>query len=318
MCVCNVTKWQRVRKVSALTFLYVVDGPRLQAQGLLLAASLRRVHPEAAQVAYLPASGAADLPDFVRESLSDLRVECCVLPDKARWKQPYPHGNKILALAEPREGGISVFLDTDMIAVKPLDPADLPGPMQISVVPEGILGWGKDAARWEVAYGHFGLTVPEERVQMLRGKRRLSPPYFNAGFVAIREEDRVDGRTFGALWLDTARAFDWHVPVGGKRPWLDQASLPIAMARFGFAHKIVSERNNTSISNGRSFEGLDPAIIHYHRAGFLRLWPGADQMIADAVAAVPASHRVAVTALLTAEGFLGDIPVEADEPAGED
>jgi hypothetical protein len=190
--------------------------------------------------------------------------------------------------------------------------------MEVSVVPEGILGWGKDATRWEVAYGHFGLSVPEERVQMLRGKRRLSPPYFNGGFVAMRDGDRVEGRTFGELWLDTARKFDWQVPVGGKRPWLDQASLPIAMARFGFRHRIIGERNNTSISNGRSFEGLDPAVIHYHRAGFLRLWPGADTMIAATLAATPAPHRAAVADLLTSAGFLGDIPVEAAEPAGED
>lgn len=304
--------------MAALTFLYVADGPRLQAQALILAASLQRVHPEAAQIAYLPAAGAADLPAAVRETLAAFGAECRVLPPKGGWRQPYPHGNKILALAEPRDTEVSVFLDTDMVVACAIDPADLPGPMEVSVVPEGILGWGKDATRWEVAYGHFGLSVPEERVQMLRGKRRLSPPYFNGGFVAMRDGDRVEGRTFGELWLDTARKFDWHVPVGGKRPWLDQASLPIAMARFGFRHRIIGERNNTSISNGRSFEGLDPAVIHYHRAGFLRLWPGADAMIAATLAATPAPHRSAVADLLTAAGFLGDIPVEAAEPAGED
>lgn len=300
------------------SFLYVVDGPRLQAQALILAHSLRCVHPEAAQVAYLPVAGAALLPDAVRATLEGWGVVCRELPEKGGWRQAYPHGNKILALAEARDAEVSVFLDTDMIAVKPLNDSDLPGPRQVSVVPEGILGWGKDASRWEVAYAQFGLKVPEERVQMLRGRRRLSPPYFNAGFVAIREDDRVEGRNFGALWLDTARVFDWEVPVGGKRPWLDQASLPIAMARFGFAHRIVDERNNTSISNGRSFQGLDPAIIHYHRAGFLRKWPGADAMIAAMLADVVPVHRDTVANLLRDGGYLGEIPVEAVEPAGED
>jgi hypothetical protein len=303
---------------SRLTFLYVVDGPRLQAQGLLLAASLRRTHPKAEQIAYLPAAGAADVPVAVRAGLTALGADCRVLPVQQVWKRPYSHGNKILALAQARESDWSVFLDTDMISAQPLAVNDLPGPMQVSVVPEGILGWGKEFSRWEVAYSHFGLAVPEERVRMLRGARRLSPPYFNAGFVAIREGDRVEGKGFGELWLETAREFDWKVPVGGKRPWLDQASLPIAMARHGFAHKIVDERNNTSISNGRPLEGLDPAIIHYHRSSFLRRWPGAEEMIDQAVQDMPPGHRDAIASLLAEGGFLGGIPVETDEPPGKE
>lgn len=304
--------------MAGLSFLYVVDGPRLQAQGIVLAASLRRQHPEAAQIAYLPAATAADLPEAVRATLEASGVTFGILPAKPRWKQPYPHGNKILALSMPRDSEWSVFLDTDMVAVRPLEAADLPGPMQVSVVPEGILGWGKDFARWEAAYGHFGLEVPAERIRMLRGKRRMSPPYFNGGFVAIHEADRVEGLNFGGLWLATAREFDWKVPVGGKRPWLDQASLPIAMARFGFAHKIVDESNNTSISNGRALGGLEPRIIHYHRAGFLRRWPGSDALAAQALDSAPAAHRDTIAGLLTDSGFLGDMPVEAEEPAGEE
>lgn len=293
-----------------LTFYFVVEGLRLQSQAVLLAASLARHHPETRRIAYLPEGSQDDLPEAFRAIMAGFGVELCRLspPDDA-FKGSYPHGNKILAAAEPRETCWSVFLDTDMVMVRPLLEEDLPGPMQVSVVPEGILGWGVKPERWERVYGHFGLPVPEERVRMLRGARRYSPPYFNAGLVAFREGDLVDGKRFGQLWRDTAQEIDWQVSVGAKRPWLDQVSLPVAMARSGFVHRIVDERNNTSISNGRKLDGLDPSILHYHRAAFLRAWPEGDALVAAALDAIDTAHRAFATDLLTAGGFIG--PEEA-------
>lgn len=289
---------------SDVTFYYIAEGERLQAQALLLAASLQRTQGGAAQIAYLPEG--SDVPEGFRDAMQVFGAECRPLPcPEGTWRGPYRHGNKILAAAQVRETQWSVFLDTDMLAIKPLDASDLPEPMQVGVVPEGILGWGAEPDRWTRVYGHFGLPVPEERIRLLRGARRMSPPYFNGGFVAVREGDRQGGRSFGEWWLDTARAIDWNVAVGGKRPWLDQASLPVAMARGGFAHRVLDERNNTSISNGRRLDGLDPAILHYHRAGFLRVWPGADALIAATVEAAPGTLRDRVAAMLTVGGFVG-------------
>lgn len=287
-----------------LSFVFVVEGPRLQVQSLMLADSLRRHHPTADLVAYLPDSTPVDLPEPVQAYLAACGVSCRPLArQEKQWKQPYPHGNKILALAEPRDTRWSVFLDTDMAMIAPLDPADLPGPMQVSVVPEGIASWGKDLARWETAYSYFDLPMPAERIRLLRGRKLEFPPYFNAGMVAIREEDRIDGRNFGGLWRATAREFDWRAKVSQKRPWLDQITLPLTMARYGFAHRIVDERNNCSISNDRKLEGLAPAILHYHRGEFLRRWPG-HQSLFDAVAdRAPLAHRAALAQMMAEAGF---------------
>lgn len=291
-----------------LAFLFVVDGPRLQAQSVLLAASLRQHHPGAQLIACLPAEAETTLSDGIKAIFDECGVVCATLPVPAQpWKQPYPHGNKIRALALPRLARWSVFLDTDMVALAAIDPADLPGPMQVSVVPEGIQTWGKDLARWEVAYAHFGLPMPDERIRLLRGNRRMSPPYFNGGFIAIHETDQIDGHNFGGLWHETAMDFDWNVRVGNKRPWLDQITLPLTMKRFGFTAKVVDERNNCSISNGRKLEGLNPAILHYHRAPFLRSWPQWERIIDHALAMVPDLHRPEVEAALTAAGYLGEI-----------
>jgi hypothetical protein len=287
-----------------LSFVFVVEGARLEVQSLLLADSLRRHHPTADIIAYCPSG--TDLPDEVATVLRACDVSLRPLPvPKGLWRGVYPHGNKILSLAQPRETRWSMFLDTDMAVIAAINPEDLPGPMQVSVVPEGIASWGKDLARWEVAYGFFDQPLPEDRIRLLRGRRLQFVPYFNAGMVAIREEDRVQGLGFGALWRNTASEFDHGAKVGGKRPWLDQITLPLAMRRFGFAFNIVDERNNCSISNGRKLEGLAPAILHYHRSEFLRAWPGYEDLIAQMLERAP-QYREVLTERLTQSSYLGD------------
>ena len=303
-------------KKGDLSFVFVIEGPRLQTQSLLLADSLRRHHPLAEIIAYCPAGG--DFPPEIAAVLQACAVSCRPLAvPQGLWAAPYPHGNKILALAQPRETRFSMFLDTDMAAIAPIDPDDLPGAMQVSVVPEGIASWGKDLARWEVAHRFFDLPMPSERIHLLRGRKRAFLPYFNAGMVAIREEDRVQGLGFGALWRNTASAFDFGAKVGGKRPWLDQITLPLTMRRFGFAHKIVDERNNCSISNDRRLDGLNPAILHYHRSGFLRNWPDYGDLISAMLDRLP-QHRAALSNWLTQGGYLGDPQPEPDAAEGED
>jgi hypothetical protein len=224
----------------------------------------------------------------------------------------------MLALALDRpQAQHSVFLDTDMVMLAPLSDDDLPGPKEVSVVPEGIRGWGKDETRWERAYAFFNLAMPTDRIQLLRGRRAISPPYFNGGFVAINEEDHVDGKNFGALWRDTASHFDHHAPVGDKRPWLDQICLPLTMARYGFSHRILPEVNNCSISNGRDQSELRAAkIIHYHRSAFLRAWPGHEALIDRVMMSCDIRHRDDVAELLTSGGYLG--PIQITTPQGKE
>ncbi len=288
-----------------LSFVFVIEGARLQTQSLILADSLRRHHPNADIIAYLPGDG--ELDPLVRGFLALCDVQLRpVKGQEKQWKQPYPHGNKILSLAEPRDTRWSMFLDTDMAALAPIDPGDLPGPMQVSVVPEGIASWGKDLAKWQTAYDYFDLPMPTERIRLLRGRRLEFPPYFNAGMVAICEADRIEGRNFGGMWRATAREFDWRAKVSNKRPWLDQITLPLAMKRFGFTAKIVDERNNCSISNDRKFDGLAPALLHYHRAGFLRKWPGHEALFEAVLQRVAPETRAEIEHRLTQGGYLGE------------
>ncbi|MFZ1728322.1 MAG: hypothetical protein WBO29_01445 [Albidovulum sp.] len=287
-----------------ITFLFVVDGARLEAQSVLLATSLRRCNPDSKLIAYLSPMSNVSLPDCAREVFNACGVECRVLPEHGdMWKRDYPHGNKLFALADQRDSKFSVFLDTDMIATKPMDSADLPGPFEISVVPEGVASWGKNDDRWERAYAHYGMPVPTERVRLTRRKRLEFLPYFNAGFVALREEDRVDGKGFGRLWLETASDFDFNAKIGGKRPWLDQITLPLTMKRFGYRYKIVPTENNFSISDRVPETDADPAFMHYHRSRYLLNWPQWRMAQDVALDMVDKSRRVQLKEMLQEEGF---------------
>lgn len=262
-----------------INIFFLVDGPVLEAQATLLAATLAHANDDRFQlIAYAPDRHR----DVIQAETCALFERCGVsirpLPPGPRdWKKPYPHGNKILAAAAPRSGEWSLFLDTDMICVAPLDLAPHLLPRTVTVVPEGVPTWGKEddveGGRWARAYGHFGLPLPKERVQLTRRKRREFLPYFNAGMVAFPEGPLQDGRGLGALWLDTALDIDWNLRIGGKRPWLDQIALPLTLARFRIPYRIAPAELNFSISSRSQSESRAPVLVHYHRLRFLKGWP---------------------------------------------
>lgn len=269
-----------------VTIFFIVEGARLEAQSALLAATLAD-HNGATHrlVAYAPPTALPGLPTPLRDLYDRCGVDLRPIepdPDSPAahrfaergWARPYPHGNKILAAATPRTGDWSVFLDTDMICAAKLELEPLQTPHRLALVPEGVPSWGKENDRWQRAYTHFGLPVPEERVTLTRRRRKQSLPYFNAGFVMFPEAPPPgQDHGFGALWLDTALAFDWGCAIGGKRPWLDQITLPLTLKRFGLGYHVADTALNFSISDRTHEPDARPAILHYHRWRYLRAWP---------------------------------------------
>lgn len=251
-----------------LSIVFVVDGPALQAQGLLLAHSLARHAPRARRVAYVPDGAGVPLSPALAAAYADLGVDLrpMALPG-GTWKKPFPHGNKILAVGMPRETRATLFLDTDMVAIRPLPLDGLIREAGIAAVPEGKPTWGKKNDRWDRVYAHFGMDLPTDRVRLTRGRRRVFYPYFNAGFIGFR-----DATGFAEAWLETAREIDWNVAVAQKRPWLDQVALPVTLKRKGLPYAILDEAWNYSISD-RAPRGDAPLILHYHRFHFGRDWP---------------------------------------------
>jgi hypothetical protein len=292
-------------KRGSLSVLFVADGARLEMQAWLLAASLARAHegrPLPAFLAYVSPARMAELAPLTRDLFEACGVALRPLPDPPAWRRPYPHGNKIVAACDTRDTDRAVFLDTDTVCMGPLDAlADLP-PDTVAAAPEGVATWGGSDDRWPRAYAHFGLPVPETRVRLLRGRRREFVPYFNAGVLAF--PDRAEPG-FAARWLDTALDFDHNCRIGGKRPWLDQIALPLALARFGYRAHVLDESWNYSLSRRKSMEGAQAAsILHYHRFRHLAAAPQWPELHADLMSRLPPRHHAALSAALSEAGLV--------------
>ena len=285
-----------------LSVLFVADGERLEMQSWLLAVSLAMAHeggPVPRVVAYAAPARLPDVAPLTRELYDACGVELRPLPPPPEWRAPYPHGNTMVAASDARGTSRAIFLDTDMVCTGPLVAmASLP-PDTIAAAPEGLPTWGGEGDRWERAYAHFGLPMPEARVRLLRGRKKESPPYFNAGFVAFPEGD------FAARWIETALDFDHNCSIAGKRPWLDQISLPLTLARFGYRTEVLGEEWNHSLTRRRDMSGAEGArILHYHRFGYLAQAPQWPAILETFWTRLPPRHHAAARARLVEAGLL--------------
>lgn len=287
---------------------FVADGERLEMQSWLLAASLAHAHHGQSGVHFYAYASPEWLPKIgpvTRAIYEQAGVELRPLPAPPDWAKPYPHGNKILAATDWRGPGRSVFLDTDMVCLKPLtELAKLPD-SHVAAAPEGRPTWGPDD-RWERAYAHYGLPLPTARVRLLRGDRPEHLPYFNAGLVAMPEARQADGKRFAEHWLETALDFDHRCKIAGKRPWLDQITLPLTLARFGYGAHVLEESWNYALSHRGSDVARTPDahILHYHRFRYLEpapQWPGIRSRFFEFL---PGPHHASARSVLEQAGLL--------------
>jgi hypothetical protein len=209
-----------------------------------------------------------------------------------------------VAATDWRGPGRSIFLDTDMVCLKPLTDLAALSDSHVAAAPEGRPTWGPED-RWARAYAHFGLPVPADRVRLLRGQRPEHLPYFNAGLVAMPEAPQADGKRFAMHWLETALDFDHRCKIAGKRPWLDQITLPLTVARFGYRAHVLDESWNYGLSyRGRDIlRTPDAHILHYHRFRFLEAapqWPGIRGRFLDIL---PKAHHGAAQSALAVAGL---------------
>lgn len=257
------------------SIIYVIDPPHLVSPAAPLLISLRKHHPDAVIIPYCPKGTLQDIPERVRKFHQDMNAPIRELTrelafNRRRYNKPYLHGNKILAVAERRDTEFCIFIDTDTYITCPMDDPRLFQTDAVGVVPESVAGFARRFIEvWDATYAIFGLKTPEERVRMLRTDRE-HPPYFNAGFVAFPEVT-PSGDRFGELWLDTAMTLDFDDSVDdeAKRPWLDQASLPVAIARSGARYEELGPEFNYPV-DGKDFPP-GPQIRMYHYHGIERL-----------------------------------------------
>lgn len=262
------------------SLIFVVDPPNLVIDAILLLASIRRHMPDIHVVGYCPAEKEDKLPPQLVEFFNANNASIEFMKTEGVFAPAYKQGNKLIAAQASRPTDFTLFLDTDTLVMRPFDPADILKRGEIAAAPEGRFTWGKDPDMWPSAYTIFGLDVPSARIALAK-TNASSPPYFNAGVVGFAN-DTADGRRFADIWMDTALQIDADQQVRGRRPWLDQIALPVAMKRAGFGFTLLDKKWNLSMThkrvdqadnNGkrRVFQKIiddlntaDPIIAHYH------------------------------------------------------
>ncbi|WP_297616082.1 hypothetical protein [uncultured Roseicyclus sp.] len=248
-----------------ITLFFIVEPPMYQYIACYLAASIRRhLDPEILLVGYCPAHRMEALDPAVTETLRRMRCEVRPMPTEGLFAPEYPHGNKIIACQQKRDTAWGGFMDSDILVLQPHDVTRLLVPGHVTCSPAASIQWAPDDL-WETVYGSFDLPVPDARITLMRDRRRPMVPYFSSGFVLFPQDS-----AFADTWMETAQHLDGVGALAAfRRPYLDQISLPVAIARAGLAWNELSEDDHCILGGrlrGKTFRRR-PTItaVHYRK-----------------------------------------------------
>lgn len=212
------------------------------------------------------------LSEFIISYLERLNITLVPLPgttlaDPNPWSRHWPVGNKMLAKAQRRDCDISVYMDTDMVMLRPIDfEAELGDGEVLACTADFLFGELDTPEKWQKIYNHFGLEVPEERARLLAGRHLKLPPYYNGGFCVFREGEI--GKTkehFGEAWLRDCLIIDHAEGFDTEREGLDQTLYPVTIARTGVRLTRGPQALNYNVKPHTTAPGVDIGLAHYHR-----------------------------------------------------
>lgn len=254
-----------------LTVFFIVEPPRYELMACHLAASLREQFGDSvALVGYCPDTKIDSVSPDVKAVLSRMGCEVRPFRVEGRFSPEYPHGNKLLATLEPRDTEFSAFFDSDILCLRPNRVENIVMEGHVSLTPAASMVWGTGKT-WELIYSACGMEIPEDRIRLMRqaGKRERIP-YFSSGLFSFPEQHRnAEGKSFPQVWMDIAQTLDAHPDVPGKRPYLDQISLPLAIQRAGLKWNILPEEQHFILGGSLRGEPLpkDREIftVHYRK-----------------------------------------------------
>ena len=262
--------------MSALTFFFIVEPPKYQLMACYLAASVREAFGDkVSMVGYCPAHRMSELSGDVLRVLGRMGCEVRSMVTEGVFDPPYPHGNKMISAIQPRDSEYSCFLDSDILFLRPNDPANLIKSGHVSLTPAASMGWaGQDI--WPIIYSTAGVEVPVERIRLMnQNKGRDRMPYFSSGLFAFPERHRnAEGLTFPEVWMQVAAAIEAEPAIPAKRPYLDQMTLPLAIRKAGLDWHILPKEQHYILGGRKRGEPLpqDREIfaVHYRQWEIIR------------------------------------------------
>jgi hypothetical protein len=240
-----------------LKIFFIVEPGPLEVQAHLLVSSLVLNCRDCFSLqAFCRAERVSGLQAETLAFLADHHVELSVIEND--FPDGYPAGNKLIAASAVSGADWFLFLDTDMVMMRPASFLAEAEDGRAAMCLDTINGWSNKPEQWSRLFGAFGLSVPEEVIVYPHGNE--GPPIYNAGLLLF-PDNGPQGRHFGQLWLATAKTLDALPDLDSKRPWLDTIAVLPTLAQFPqFGPKRLPRiwNNTTSMSED------DAVIVHYH------------------------------------------------------
>lgn len=236
------------------TLVFVAHGGPLEAKSALLAASLAQYYLPGKIVCRVmePTDLWGSLSPETEALLRALGI--ALMPARNQVDDAYAHGNKVAALQGI--SGPAVFLDSDILLMCPFSwHPDLSA--DIAAKPADIDTFSRGGGSWARVWKLFDMAIPTKSYVSTASQEAMRP-YFNAGFIAVR-----DGDDFARMWVETVRCIDAEIAITNKRPWLDQIGLPVTAARLGWDIRALDDMFNFPCHLS-PIGTASPYFAHYH------------------------------------------------------
>ena len=237
----------------------VADGDRISLGVALNILVARKSSPNARFLVALPEG--ADFGSAVAEDVITTFAHQIIripAPTTVLDGKLYRIENKINALSVC---GIkrAILVDSDILFIRPL-----PESFLIRESPAAVPEHGKHEFPWDRLYPLVGLKRPE--IEILLGSGEICDPWFNAGFVACPDAEQL-----GHVWRMMAD-FVFRCPwVPERWPYLDQISLPLAMAQLSPGRtvqhsNVLPARFNQNVFNWSEDQSYvrNGFVLHHH------------------------------------------------------
>jgi len=245
-----------------LDVILVVDGPRIERSAYLsIAISSTLTSNKYRYVCAVPSDRELTLDwEALGKTVSIEFVELPPLNLRVCDKE-YRIFNKVVAMrVAPFKSG--VLVDSDTFFMTPPDHGFLLREKTAAAPEHNPLPHSESAKLWDRLYSEFGLEAPEMTIR--HGSGLYGTPYFNAGVVASRNLPH-----FGDIWSDVCLKIN-SLDLDIKFPYLDQLSLPIAMAiesgdgKVSFENVLPNEFNYNLFHFQEVKQINEKAVIYHH------------------------------------------------------
>jgi hypothetical protein len=246
------------------SFYCIIEPGELEIQTLLLVCSLnRRLQGDYRIYVCMPGRNTADVkirPE-TEELLRDLDVKWIFfdnpcLSDRNKTLPGDEFSNKYIPLPQIEGTGYTVFLDSDMILLRDLNPASFLQDADFFAKPVCYM----NETRWDALYGLFGMEVPRHRIRSTVDMKE-GPPYFNGGLFCVRSSMANE---LSDTWQRTFKRISESGIMEDNPVNREQAALAVSVMQMQMTYQPLTEQMNFPARSKQLDRDTYPYFLHYH------------------------------------------------------